>query len=224
MLHSAPQMSYQQQPQVNTHQPYVVYSPVNKTTIPGSNMLNSWSNKAETTARNIWHNLRAGPSVTESAFGKLNLTAKALAEGGFDSLYRHHFGTQVNEKLMKTYACSISTPTGPVAGTLYLSTHRVGFCSDRPSSFRSPSGLETWSYYKVSIPLANIGNVIVIPSVLKRTIPEKHIQITTIDGHEFWFMGFVKLEKAFHNLLASLSEFKAYQNNPLYIANNRNNY
>lgn len=42
------------------HQPYVVYSPVDKPSHnpfePVIHMFNTWSTKAETIARNIWHN------------------------------------------------------------------------------------------------------------------------------------------------------------------------
>lgn len=93
--------------------------------------------------------VKAGPSVTEAAWGKLNLTAKALTEGGFEPLYKQIFGADPNEQLKKTFACYLSTATGPVAGTLYLSTTKVAFCSDRPLSYKAPSGQEAWSYYKV---------------------------------------------------------------------------
>lgn len=94
--------------------------------------------------------VKTGSSVSGAAWGKVNLTAKAITEGGFESLFRQIFEiTDPNEKLKKTFACYLSTTTGPVAGTLYLSTARVAFCSDRPLSFRAPSGQETWSYYKV---------------------------------------------------------------------------
>lgn len=95
--------------------------------------------------------MKTGPSVSETAWGKLNLTAKALTEGGFESLFKQIFPTDQNEKVKKTFACYLSTTTGPVAGTLYLSTAKVAFCSDRPLSFRAPSGQETWSYYKVNL-------------------------------------------------------------------------
>lgn len=197
------------------HHPYLMYSPVDK---PNDNpfesvvhMFNSWSHKAETIARNIWHNLKTGPSVSETAWGKLNLTAKALTEGGFESLFKQIFPTDPNEKLKKTFACYLSTNTGPVAGTLYLSTAKVGFSSDRPLSFRAPSGQEAWSYYKVLIPLPNIANV--SPVVTRENPPqEKYIQIVTIDAHEFWFMGFVNFEKACHSLLESVSDFGAHRN------------
>lgn len=94
--------------------------------------------------------VKAGPSVTEAAWGKLNLTAKALTEGGFDPLYKQIFAADPHEQLKKTFACYLSTATGPVAGTLYLSNTKVAFCSDRPLSFKAPSGQEAWSYYKVT--------------------------------------------------------------------------
>ncbi|KAA8530012.1 hypothetical protein F0562_034547 [Nyssa sinensis] len=193
------------------HLPYVQYSPVDK---PCNNLFepvihtfNSWNRKAETIARNIWHNLRTGPSVSAAAWGKVNLTAKAITEGGFESLYKQIFAIEPNEKLKKTFACYLSTVTGPVAGTLYLSTARVAFCSDCPLSFTAPSGQEAWSYYKVMIPLANIGTV--NPVIMRENPSEKYIQIVTIDGHDFWFMGFVNFEKASHHLLDSLSDYRA---------------
>ncbi|KAI3501897.1 hypothetical protein L1887_29925 [Cichorium endivia] len=192
--------------------PYLVYSPVDK---PSSNPLepviqlfNSWTTKAETIARNIWHNLKTGPSVTEAAWGKVNFTAKAITKGGFESMFTQIFSpSDPNEKLKKTFACYLSTSTGPVAGTIYLSTARVAFCSDRPLCFTAPSGQETWTYYKVVIPLGNIGTV--NPVTMREKSSERYIQIVTVDGHDFWFMGFVNYEKASKHLMNSLSEFNA---------------
>ncbi|KAI4343437.1 hypothetical protein L6164_010785 [Bauhinia variegata] len=195
------------------HQPYVQFSPIERPSQnpfePAIHLFNSWTTKAETIARNIWHNLTIGPSVTETAWGKVNLTAKAITEGGFESLFKQIFATDPNEKLNKTFACYLSTSTGPVAGTLYLSTARVAFCSDRPLCFTAPSGQESWSYYKVVIPLEKIGTV--NPVSMRENPPEKYIQIVTTDSHEFWFMGFVNFEKATHHLLSSVSDFRAVQ-------------
>ncbi|KAJ8773599.1 hypothetical protein K2173_005845 [Erythroxylum novogranatense] len=192
-------------------QPYVVYSPVDK---PNNNPLqpvihlfDTWSRKAENIARNIWHNLKTGTSVSEAAWGKVNLTAKAITEGGFESLFKQSFETEPNERLKKSFACYLSTTTGPVAGTLYLSTARVAFCSDRPLSFTAPSGQVAWSYYKVMLPLDKIGTV--NPVVMRENPSEKYIQIITIDGHNFWFMGFVNFEKASDHLLGTISNFRA---------------
>ncbi|KAJ4837532.1 hypothetical protein Tsubulata_047746 [Turnera subulata] len=194
------------------HHPYLLYSPVEKSS-SGSPMesilhvFTSWGNKADTMARNIWQNLRTNPSLPGAAWGKMNLTAKAIAEGGFESLYKQIFATYPNEKLKKTFACYLSTTTGPVAGTLYLSDAHAAFCSDRPLSFTAPSGQETWSYYKILIPLSKIGTI--NPVVMKENQSEKYIQIVTVDGHDFWFMGFVNYEKACRHLTESLSSSAA---------------
>lgn len=195
------QLYFEQQQQ----QPYLVYSPVEKP--PGNpfeavaNMFSTWSRKAETIGHNIWNNLKRGPSVSEAVCGKIGVTAKALTEGGFESLFRQSFETEAEERLKKSFACYLSTTTGPVAGTLYVSTHRVAFCSDRPLSFRAPSGQEAWSYYKVVIPLGRLSTV--------NPVTQSYIHMVTIDAHEFWFMGFVNFDKALHHLLESLSHFRA---------------
>jgi len=182
--------------------------------------------------------VKTGPSVSSAALGKMNLTVKAISEGGFESLYKQTFSTYPNEKLKKSFACYLSTSTGPVAGTLYLSNIHVAFCSDRPLSFTAPSGQETWTYYKVHslvkilhqifslkiwskrklmkwheivtvtqvmVPLAKVGTV--NPVIMRENPSEKYIQIVTVDGHDFWFMGFVNFDKAVKNLSEGISQF-----------------
>lgn len=166
--------------------------------------LNLWGNKAETAATNIWSNLKTGQSVTGSAWGKMNLTARALTEGGYESLYKQNFTTFPHEKLSRTFACHLSTSTGPVAGTLYLSNIHVAFCSDRPLSSIQPNGMEAWIHYKVIIPLQKIATVNPITVPGKKQI-DKYIQLSTIDGQDFWFMGFVNHDKASKHLLDGVS-------------------
>ncbi|XP_059639743.1 GEM-like protein 5 [Cornus florida] len=194
------------------HQQYLHYTPIEKpATTPMESVLhkfNSWSTKAESTANNIWHNLKTGSSVSGAAWAKVNLTAKAITGGGFESLYKQTFATFPDEKLKKTFACYLSTSTGPVAGTLFLSNAHVAFCSDRPLSFTAPSGQHSWSYYKIMVPLAKIGTI--NPIVIRDNQSERYIQIVTIDGHDFWFMGFVNYEKASRHLTDSISNFVAY--------------
>lgn len=112
-----------------------------------------WSNLVLSCGNFVYLGIRklvkTGKSVSDSAWGKMNLTAKAITGGGFEQLYKQSFSTFPNETLKKSFACYLSTTTGPVAGTLYLSNIHVAFCSDRPLSFTAPSGQTTWSYYKV---------------------------------------------------------------------------
>lgn len=44
------------------------------------------------------------------------------------------------------------------------------------------------------------------PVTKKENPPEKYIQIVTVDGHEFWFMGFVNYEKASNHLLDAVCQ------------------
>uniref|UniRef100_A0A0E0MMB4 GRAM domain-containing protein n=1 Tax=Oryza punctata TaxID=4537 RepID=A0A0E0MMB4_ORYPU len=165
---------------------------------------NTWSRKAEELASNIWLNLKTAPSMSDAAMGKLSLGAKALSEGGFDKLYKQTFtGAGADERLKKTFACYLSTATGPVAGTLYLTDRTVAFCSDRPLSFTAPSGQTAWSYYKVMIPIAKVAAV--EPVTMKETPPEKYVHVVTVDSHDFWFMGFVSYDKAVHHLVQAVS-------------------
>ncbi|KAL1547410.1 GEM-like protein 5 [Salvia divinorum] len=195
----------------NHHQPYIQYTPIDKNNSTPFNSVihkfNTWSTKAEATANNIWQNLKTGSSVSGAAWGKMNLGAKAITGGGFESLYKQSFATYPNETLKKTFACYLSTSTGPVAGTLYLSDVHVAFCSDRPLSFTAPSGQETWSYYKILMPLAKIGSV--NPVVMRENQTERYIQLVSTDGHDFWFMGFVNYDKATNHLFDSISKFAA---------------
>jgi len=187
-------------------------SPVQHSKNPMESVLhsfNKWTKKAENLASNVWTNLKTGHSVPDAAWGKLSLGAKALTEGGFEALFRQTFPVSPEEKLRKTYACYLSTSTGPVAGTLYISTMKIAFCSDRPLSFTAPSGEVSWSYYRVVIPLANLKAV--NPSTNKDNPAEKYIQIVTVDRHEFWFMGFVNYEKAVSNLHESTPRIQQTQ-------------
>ncbi|KZV39829.1 GEM-like protein 5 [Dorcoceras hygrometricum] len=83
----------------------------------------------------------------------------------------------------------------------------MAFSSDRPLTFRAPSGQDSWNYYKVSVPLGNVEGV--NPVVTKQNPSEKYIQILTNDRHEFWFMDFVNFEKAVNHLLDVVSDSTA---------------
>jgi hypothetical protein len=141
--------------------------------------------------------------MSDAAMGKLSLGAKAITGGGFEKLYKQSFASGPDEHVKKTFACYLSTATGPVAGTLYLTNMNVAFCSDRPLSFAAPSGQTAWSYYKVMIPLAKLAAV--EPVTAKESPPERYVHVVTVDSHDFWFMGFVSYDKAVHHLGGAVS-------------------
>eukprot|EP00250_Pteridium_aquilinum_P013587 c21439_g1_i1 orf=245-1135(+) len=162
------------------------------------------SKKAEEAAGNIWQHFKTGPNMADTAWGRLSQGTKLLTEGGFDKIFKQTFETSPDEQLRKSYACYLSTSSGPVAGTLYLSTRQIAFCSDRPLSYQSSPGQRAWSYYKVVVPLDKLQAV--AGSSNPNDASEKYIQVQTVDGHEFWFMGFVNYDKALRNLQAAQSQ------------------
>lgn len=93
--------------------------------------------------------MKTAPSVTDAAVGRIAQGTKVFAEGGYDKVFRQSFETVPEEKLLKYYACYLSTSAGPVMGIIYLSTVKLAFCSDNPLQYKV--GEETqWSYYKVN--------------------------------------------------------------------------
>ncbi|KAL3504840.1 hypothetical protein ACH5RR_034681 [Cinchona calisaya] len=191
--------------------PYVSPAP---TAGPGSSVKNKmesvkdvlgkWGKKAadatkkgQDLAGNMWQHLKTGPSMADAAVGRIAQGTKILAEGGYEKVFSQTFETVPEEKLLKYYACYLSTSAGPVMGVLYLSSAKLAFCSDSPLEYKV--GEETqWSYYKVVIPLHQLKAV--NPSKSKTNGAEKYIQIISVDNHEFWFMGFVNYDSAVKNL------------------------
>ncbi|KAG4984676.1 hypothetical protein JHK85_030147 [Glycine max] len=80
------------------------------------------------------------------------------------------------------------------AGLLFISTHKVAFCSDRSIKISSPNGEDVRVHYKVSIPLTKIKSVNKSQNVEKPS--QKYIEIVTVDDFDFWFMGFFNYQKA----------------------------
>ncbi|XP_044474660.1 GEM-like protein 1 isoform X2 [Mangifera indica] len=157
--------------------------------------------KAEDLAGNMWQHLKTGPSFADAAVGRIAQGTKVIAEGGYEKIFQQSFEIVPEEKLLKTYACYLSTSTGPIMGVLYLSTAKLAFGSDNPLSFKVGEQTQ-WSYYKVVLPLNKLKAV--NPSTSKVKPGEKYIQVISIDDHEFWFMGFVNYNSAVKNLQGAL--------------------
>ncbi|XAR48520.1 hypothetical protein NMG60_11031369 [Bertholletia excelsa] len=189
--------------------PYVAPSPVPASSMKNKmdsvkDVLGKWgkkaaeaTKKAEDLAGNMWQHLKTGPSFADAAVGRIAQQTKVLAEGGYEKVFQTTFETVPEEKLLKSYACYLSTSAGPVMGMLYMSTAKLAFCSDSPLSYQVGDQTQ-WSYYKVVIPVHQLKAVNASTSKVKPT--EKYIQIISVDNHEFWFMGFVNYESAVKNL------------------------
>ncbi|XVE83080.1 hypothetical protein DITRI_Ditri16bG0058300 [Diplodiscus trichospermus] len=144
--------------------------------------------KAEDLAGNTWQHLKTSPSFAEAAMGRIAQGTKVLAEGGYEKIFRQTFEIVPEEQLQNSFACYLSTSAGPVMGVLYVSTEKLAYCSDSPLSYKNGSQTE-WSYYKVVIPLHQLNAV--NPSTSRVNPSEKYIQVVSVDGLEFWFMGFL---------------------------------
>ncbi|VAH94581.1 unnamed protein product [Triticum turgidum subsp. durum] len=102
-------------------------------------LLEDGTRKAADTTGNIWNHLRTAPNMADAAVARLAQGTKVYAEGGHERVFHQVFGGVPGEQLRKAYACYLSTSSGPVIGTLYLSTARLAFCSDSPVSYHAPS-------------------------------------------------------------------------------------
>ncbi|KAK7291302.1 hypothetical protein RIF29_06322 [Crotalaria pallida] len=154
--------------------------------------------KSSSFAHRIHEHVKLGPKLSETLRGKLSLGAKVVQEGGRGNIFKQIFGMQEEEQLLKASQCYLYTTAGPIAGILFISTQKVAFCSERPTTFSSSTGELVKAPYKVLIPIGKIKDVNESQNVNK--LQQKYIEIVTKDEFEFWFMGFVRYEKAIRNL------------------------
>ncbi|XP_054811499.1 GEM-like protein 2 isoform X3 [Prosopis cineraria] len=106
--------------------------------------------KATKQADNFWKHIRLGSNPADAAMARLVEGTKVLTYGGYDRVFENTFGIMQGEKLLKQYACYISTSTGPSIGTLYISTKRLAFCSDYALRYYPVSPHNSQSiYYKI---------------------------------------------------------------------------
>ncbi|KAK7343303.1 hypothetical protein VNO77_11947 [Canavalia gladiata] len=152
----------------------------------------------------VREHVKLGPKITDTVKGKLSLGAKILQVGGVDKVFMQLFGVKDEEKLLKASQCYLSTTSGPIAGLLFISTDKIAFCSDRSIKISSPEGESIRVHYKVSIPLEKIKSVNQSQNLEK--VSQKYIEIVTVDGFDFWFMGFLNYQKALRCLQKAISQ------------------
>ncbi|KDP40479.1 hypothetical protein JCGZ_24478 [Jatropha curcas] len=165
--------------------------------------INKLGKKADNFTNCVLEHVRLGPKITETLRGKLRLGAKILQVGGVERIFRQLFPFSEDEKLLKASQCYLSTTAGPIAGLLFISTHKVAFCSERSIKFSTPNGKSVRLYYKVLIPLRKIKSVNESENVKKPS--QKYMEIVTVDNFEFWFMGFLNYQKALKYIQQAIS-------------------
>ncbi|GMI88415.1 hypothetical protein like AT5G23370 [Hibiscus trionum] len=166
--------------------------------------MNKLGKKADTFAHGVREHVKLGPKITETVKGKLSLGARILQVGGLNKIFKQLFSVGEGEKLMKACQCYLSTTAGPIAGLLFISSQKVAFCSDRSIKIPSPNGELARVHYKVLVPLEKIKGVNESENMKKPS--QKYMEIVTVDGFEFWFMGFLNHHKAFKYLQQAISQ------------------
>ncbi|TVU15119.1 hypothetical protein EJB05_38622 [Eragrostis curvula] len=166
-----------------------------------------WVSKLGRRAQGFREHVTLGPKLSETVKGKLSLGARILQAGGIERVFRQAFSAEKGERLVKALQCYLYTTGGPIAGMLFVSTKKVAFRSDRPVTVTSPSGGDTARVtYKVVVPLKRIGKV--RPSENVDRPDEKYIHVATVDGFEFWFMGFVSYQRSCKYMQQAVSELQ----------------
>lgn len=159
--------------------------------------------KNSTFAYRIHEHVKLGPKLSETLKGKLSLGSKIIQEGGRRNIFKRIFGMEDDEQLLKASQCYLYTTAGPIAGVLFISTQKIAFCSERPMNFSSSAGELVKAPYKVLIPIGKIKEA--NESQNEKKSEQKYIEIVTKDGSEFWFLGFLRYEKALKNLQKAIS-------------------
>ncbi|KAG0497731.1 hypothetical protein HPP92_002422 [Vanilla planifolia] len=159
--------------------------------------------RADSFVHGVRDHVSVGPKISTTVKGKLSLGARIFNAGGFEGVFKATFTPGEGEKLLKASQCYLSTTAGPVAGVLFVSNEKIAFCSERSISLSSPKGNPAKVPYKVLIPMKKVKAAFQGASMDKPN--QKYLNVVTIDGFEFWFMGFVTYQKTFSSLQQAVS-------------------
>ncbi|KAC9216376.1 hypothetical protein R6Q59_004578 [Mikania micrantha] len=140
-----------------------------------------------------------GPKLIENVKHKLSYGANILPLGREERIFKKTFGTRDgNEKLLHATQCYIYTTAGAIAGILFISNERIGFCSNKSLKMHSTIGDVLKFQYKVSIPLGKIKGVGESMNLKKPS--NKYVELVTVDDFNFWFLGFPNYKKTLRYL------------------------
>ncbi|KAJ0825172.1 putative GEM-like protein [Helianthus annuus] len=139
-----------------------------------------------------------GPKLIEMVKQKLSYGANILPLGREGKIFRKKFSTMDSEELLHATQCSLYTTAGAIAGMLFVSTERVGFCSNRSLKMHSTIGEVLKFQYKVSIPLGKIKGAGESMNLKKPS--NKYVELVTVDDFNFWFLGFPNYRKTLRYL------------------------
>ncbi|XP_071704954.1 putative GEM-like protein 8 [Rutidosis leptorrhynchoides] len=135
------------------------------------------------------------PKLIEIMKNKLSYGAKILPIAREGRIFSKRFSTSESEELLHATKCSIYTTAGAISGSLFVSTERVGFCSDKSLKTYSATGEMLKFQYKVSIPLGKIKGV-----EENMNMKKPNVEFVTVDDFSFWFLGFSNYKKTLRYL------------------------
>ncbi|KAL9996016.1 putative GEM-like protein [Helianthus debilis subsp. tardiflorus] len=139
-----------------------------------------------------------GPKLIEMVKQKFSYGANVLPLGREGKIFRKKFSTMDSEELLHATQCYLYTTAGAIAGMLFVSTERVGFCSNRSLKMHSTIGEVLKFQYKISIPLGKIKGVGESMNLKKPS--NKYVELVTVDDFNFWFLGFPNYRKTLRYL------------------------
>ncbi|KAJ9549466.1 hypothetical protein OSB04_022009 [Centaurea solstitialis] len=167
---------------------------------------NSKSNNIErkgSFAVSIRNHVSLVPKLIETVKHKLSYGAKILPLGRDAKIFKKSFSTTDSEKLLHATRCYLYTTAGAIAGILFMTSERVGFCSERSLQTYSTTGELLKFQYKVSIPLEKIKGV--GESMNTKRPSNKYVELVTMDDFSFWFMGFPNYNRTLRHLHRTIS-------------------
>ncbi|KAK9689701.1 hypothetical protein RND81_09G076000 [Saponaria officinalis] len=134
-------------------------------------------------------------TVNKLIKGKLRILGAKSVKGGVDKVFNIVFSVrQAGEQVLKASQCCLYTTAGPIQGRVFITTHKLAFCSHYPvAKVSSPDGASLGFHYKIE--RMNKSKSMKKPS-------QKYMQVVTTDEYEFWFTGF----RSYNNTLKCLQQ------------------
>ncbi|KAJ4746936.1 GRAM domain family protein [Rhynchospora pubera] len=168
--------------------------------------MTNWMKKFRKGSDNLYPGkvIMSSKNVSEAIKRTLCQSKRIFQSGRIEKFLRKSFSLSEEERLLEAYQCSLFTTAGPIRGRLFITSERMAFHSNKSLKLRTYNGEVTKFPYKVSIPLGKIKKT--TPSENLNKPEEKHLQIVTEDGFEFWFMGFNNFKRSFVSLFLTISE------------------
>ncbi|KAK1438017.1 hypothetical protein QVD17_03818 [Tagetes erecta] len=152
------------------------------------------------------YGMSLGTKLIEIVKHKLSYGAKILSRDLGGKTCRKKFCMRDSEELLHATQCCIYTTAGAIAGTLFVSTERVGFCSNRSLKMHSNIGEVLKFQYKISIPLEKIKRSEESMNLKKPS--NKYVELVTVDDFNFWFLGFKDYKKTLRYIHETFTQYQ----------------